>query len=72
MSILLKVAAICFILTVVNYVLTRVMIDSMSDTESFRYVFNNDVPKRVKFFIICLCLSFIAMCVSLIGALIMM
>ena len=72
MSILLKVAAICFILTVVSYVLTRVMVDSMSNAENIHYYFDNIVPKRVAFFIICMCLSFTAMCVSLIGALIMM
>lgn len=72
MSILLKVAAVCFILTVVNYVLMRAMVDSMSDTENVRYYFNDIVPKRVAFFIICMCLSFTAMCVSLIGAIIMM
>jgi hypothetical protein len=72
MSILFKVAAVCFVLTVVNYVLTRVMVDSMSDTENVRYYFNDIVPKRVAFFIICMCLSFTAMCVSLMGAIIMM
>lgn len=72
MSILLKVAAVCFILTVVNYVLTSVMIDSMSDEEKALYIFNNVVPKRAMFFIICLCLSFIAMCLSLMGAIITM
>ena len=72
MSILLKVAAICFVLTVVNYVLMKVMADSMSDMENVRYYFNNIVPKRLMFFTICLCLSFIAMFISLIFGLIMM
>ncbi len=72
MNILLKVALICFVLTVVNYVLTRVMTDSMTASEEADYIWNDTMPKRLMFFVICFALSFTAMCISLIGALIMM
>jgi hypothetical protein len=72
MSILLKVAAICFVLTVTNWVLTEIMANSMTDSEKANYIFNNIVPKRLMFFTICLCISFAAMFISLIFGLIMM